>query len=422
MNVPRPGAVALPALTLPWLRRLRWTAVAGQTLAVWFVIGWLRLPLPLEAVFLCIGCTALSNLALHGIPAGRAESPSALAAILATDVMLLTALLYFTGGPHNPFSSFYLVHVALAAVVLPPLWAVPLAGLCCGGYGLLFLGRSLLPPPGDAVCGIGPNLPLPVHLRGMLIAFVLTAAAVVFFAGRLQQALRLRESELARTRELAAQNERFAALATLAAGAAHELGSPLGTIALAAGEIARAAQHLPGHGDLADDAALIREEAARCRAILDRLEQQAGDTPRSLAVHELLHQLRGRFARRALVIEAAAAPRTVFAPPEALAQALAALVKNALDASPAECSVVVRVHTVGLFAQFEVADHGSGLSAAAHAHAGEPFFSTKPPGQGMGLGLFLVRLLAQRLAGEFAIEPRPSGGTRAILRLPQLQS
>ncbi len=408
------------AWSLRWLRNLRWTAVAGQTATVCFVVWVLGLRLPLKWVFAVIALTAVSNLVLHWVPAARWERPWPIAGLLIFDVLLLTAMLHVTGGPHNPFSFFYLVHVALAAVVLPPTGSAAVALACAGGYGLLFVGLDVRWRPGDDVCGVGPGMPLSMHLRGMLVAFGLSAACITFFAGRLQAALRRQAEELARARALAAENERFAAMATLAAGAAHELGTPLGTIAIAAGELVRNARQSSVPAEIQEDADLIREEAARCRAILDRLQDQAGDAARPLAVTEILEGVGVRFpgGRVRLVLPAADAGR-LQAPPEALGQALASLVKNALDASPPDGVVDLCAEVDGEAVQFVVRDRGAGLDEAARQHAGEPFFTTKPAGQGMGLGLFLVRLLARRMSGEFRLASREGGGTEAVLRVPR---
>lgn len=404
--------------SLRWLRNLRWTAVAGQTATVCFVVWVLGLRLPLALVFPVIGVTAISNAILHWVPAARWERPGPVTGLLVFDVLLLTAMLHVTGGPHNPFTFFYLVHVALAAVVLPAKGSAAVAAACVAGYGLLFVGLDVRWRPGDDVCGVGPGMPLSMHLRGMLVAFGLSAACITFFAGRLQAALKRQAEELAKARLMAASNERFAAMATLAAGAAHELGTPLGTIAIAAGELVRNARQCGGSAEVVEDADLIREESVRCRAILDRLQAQTGDAVRRVDVAEVVAGVVRRFPVSRVQVAPIAAGLELEAPPEALGQALASLVKNALDASPADAVVRMAVRHVGDRVEFVVEDRGAGLDAAARSHAGEPFFTTKPPGQGMGLGLFLVRLLAQRLEGGFRLESLEHGGTRAVLSLP----
>lgn len=374
--------------------------------------------LPLGMAFAVIGFTAFTNLVLHFVPAGRGETPRFLAGVLALDVLLLTLLLHLTGGPHNPFGTLYLVLVALAAVALTPAWTWGIAALSCIGYGWLFLAPVALARPGDPACGVGPNLPLAIHLRGMLVAFGVTAVLVAFFAARMQQALKRQHEELEEARAQAAQHERFAALATLAAGAAHELGTPLGTIVVAAGELAREAKSLPDRPEFTADAELIRAEAFRCRSILDRLQHHADDEPREMDPAGFMAALRSRFPGVRFDPSAPSGQRRIVAPPEALTQALSNLIGNAVDASPVGGEVRVGMTANGGVVEFHVTDCGAGLSEEVRVHAGEPFFTTKSPGRGMGLGLFLVRLLARRLAGELRFETPNGGGTRAVLSLP----
>jgi two-component system sensor histidine kinase RegB len=213
------------------------------------------------------------------------------------------------------------------------------------------------------------------------------------------------------------RNERFAALATLAAGAAHELGTPLGTITIAAGELARAARRYPQDPDLAEDADLIREESHRCRRILDRLQTQSGDQPHTIPVDQVLVELGERFPDR-LSCRAQASGIEVHAPPEALIQALVALVRNGIDASlpgqDVQCSVERPVNGI----LFRISNRGTPIPEEVRIRAGEPFFTTKPPGKGTGLGLFLVRLLADRLGGSFNLETTSDGRTDAVLFIP----
>jgi two-component system sensor histidine kinase RegB len=148
------------------------------------------------------------------------------------------------------------------------------------------------------------------------------------------------------------------------------------------------------------------------------LQAQTGDAVRRVDVAEVVTGVVGRFPAQRVEVATIEAGLELEAPPEALGQALSSLVKNALDASPSEALVRMEIRSAGERVEFWVEDRGAGLDPAARSHAGEPFFTTKPTAQGMGLGLFLVRLLAQRLDGEFRLESLERGGTRAVLSLP----
>lgn len=413
---------------LAWLVRLRWFAVIGQSLTVLLVDHFFRIDLPLIALFGFIGVTAVSNIAAAVRVRSRRPSTAWLAgALMATDVMVLTALLSFTGGSGNPFASFYLVHATMAAMVLPSRGAWMIWAACSLGYGLLFVLRdSIGELHRHAICG--PAMDYDLHLYGMLVSLVVTSAAIAYFVSRIMRALREREQDLNAARVREAENERFASLATLAAGVAHEIGSPLGTIAVAAGELRRAAADLGPDSTLREDAELIAEEVARCRSIMDRLSEHSGamgDVPQSVLVGELVRRVRESLPADQVprFYSADVEPSlTVVVPPLALSQALGVLVKNAFDASR-ECSAVfLTVDRREGEVRFVVEDAGAGLSAEALAHAGEPFFTTKEPGRGMGLGLFLVRLLARRLNGALVLESIPAGGTRAVLTISQSPS
>ena len=400
----------------------------GQSVTVLVVDEFFRIDLPLLALFGFIGVTAVSNLAATiRVRSQHSTTVWLPAALMVTDIVVLTALLMYTGGSGNPFALFYLVHATMAAMVLPARGTWLIWALCSTGYGLLFLLREQI---GElhhhAICGPAMNYDL--HLYGMLVSLVMTAAAIAYFVSRIMRALRERERELNAARVREAENERFASLATLAAGVAHEIGSPLGTIAVAAGELRRAAADLGPDSTLREDAELIAEEVARCRSIMDRLSEHSGamgDVPRSVPVSELVRRVRETLRSEQVPLfysDSFETSLAVVVPPLALSQALGVLVKNAFDASR-ECSAVfLTVERREGEVRFVVEDAGAGLSAEALAHAGEPFFTTKEPGRGMGLGLFLVRLLARRLNGALVLESIQSGGTRAVLTISQSPS
>lgn len=415
---------SLRSTSLSWLLRLRWTAVAGQLATIVFVTFALHIPLPIHALMGILIVTAMSNGILHDLPLGvRRDSSSLFAAIMALDVILLTAMLYWTGGVHNPFTSFYLVHIALGAMVLhrKSLWTlVALYGTC---FAFLFLFYQPLEGITHGEHDHGASFQF--HLRGMAVAFVLTSTCIAYFVGQMHEALQERETQLAESCLRATRNEQFSALAALSAGVAHELGSPLGTIAVVSRELERALEIGKNNAEIFEDAQLIRTEVERCRIILDRLNlkstSRVGDAPDCFEVATLLQEIHtslgsAHFSR--LAVKNSGVTGRLFLPLAPLAQALGVLVQNACDADESGTPVMLELRPEVERIVFEVRDRGPGLAPAAQKRAGEPFFSTKPPGRGMGLGLFLVRTLASRLGGELKLDPNPGGGTCATLILP----
>lgn len=406
-------------IVLAWLVRLRWLAAAGQFVAIGVAVWLVDLRYPLAPLAAVIALTLLTNVALvlwrrfGGRPVPGVTAP----AVLVLDVALLTALLYFTGGPNNPFVELYVVHVALATTVMGPRWSWATVGVVAVCYGLLVLGGHR---------PLSPGHPLPdwAQLLGRSAALMLVVVLLAYFVGRITASLRRREAELTAVRERAQVNERLAALTTLAAGAAHELGTPLGTIAVVAKEMELAAKD-NDQPSLAEDAALIRQQVERCRQILDHLRGDVAgrttDEPGASDVGEVAQHvqsgLRPDRAERLKVEVERALPR-VAAPPRATQQAVQFLVNNAFDASSPTAPVTLRVVREGTEVVFVVTDVGEGMDPETLRRATEPFYTTKDPGRGMGLGLFLVRLVAERNGGNLSLESTPGEGTRAFLRLP----
>lgn len=391
-----------------WLLRLRWVAIAAEGLVLIFA-PFTGVSLDRRPLFALVALHALTNALLQRRRTSLGEAgfgEATLGAVLVFDVWLLTALLGLSGGPANPFSVLYFTQVLVAALLLGPGWTFAVWLHTVSGYALIFFDHRALPGLGHVHGDLG------AHLWGMLAAYVLVSAILAFFVRRLAHVLDEQREALVSIRDRAARAERVASLTTLAAGAAHELGTPLGTIAIVAGELERQLE-----GSLAEDARLIRSEVARCRAVLDSLAARSGDvlgaSPERLDLVALANALREKLpsarAKRLVVTGEGSA----LAPRAPLLQALEVLVQNAFDASGPDADVELLLSDD----RVEVRDHGAGMDAATLERACEPFFTTKPEGVGMGLGLFLARSTAEALGGTLTLTSTVGEGTCATLSL-----
>jgi two-component system sensor histidine kinase RegB len=416
-------AVEEPRIILQWIARLRWLAVAGQALATLVAVRLLKLQLPVWPIVSIIVFTAVTNMALQiwvRQVRKRQGGPAWLVpGVLILDVILLTALLVCSGGPNNPFSLLYLVHVAMAVVTLGDRWSLRVLAVTATCYAALFIWHWPLTRP-------VPLTPA-VAASAERIGLVLVAGLIAYFVGRITRSLRQREKELAVASNVAARNEQLAALATLAAGAAHQLNTPLGTIAVVARELEVLSRQMQLQDSFMEDARLIRQEVDRCQVILSRMRVDVlhGEPQRWLTVpiDQFLAELRGELkssgAAANLKVQCDTGLQEISGPLRAVQQAIAILIDNAVDASKDETPVKMSIFSREGRIIFEVEDQGVGMAEDVRRRAGEPFFTTKAPGDGMGLGLFLVRLVAEKLGGSFRLESRTGLGTRAVLELPE---
>ncbi len=415
--LPPAGEVA-PHVALPWVVRLRNGLLLGELVTIAVAEFLLKVDLPLSWLSAPIAITAISNYLLSRWQQGQPRDPErVLGWIFGLDTLCLTAVLSLCGGPLNPFSLLYLVQITVSAVVLRKAWAWALGALSVVCFGLLFWVHR----PLTIFESHHQAQQFSVHLVGMWIAFAIAAALTAYFIGKVSEALRRREQEVLELQQQVARNQRLASLVTLAAGAAHELGTPLASIAVVSKEIERA---LAGRdAEMAEDARLIRSEVERCRRILQNMSargaETSGEAPAPVPLPELLDRVRAQFSadqQRSIRLETGAEGAVL--PPEATVQALAALVKNALDASAPQAPVILRAERTGEGIRFTVRDQGSGMSVEVLNRIAEPFFTTKEPGRGMGLGVFLVRLFAERLSGRLDFESESGRGTVVSLELP----
>jgi two-component system sensor histidine kinase RegB len=265
-------------------------------------------------------------------------------------------------------------------------------------------------------------------LWGTLVALsgvLMLSAGAVYVTGRVRQGLAAREAGLEQAREEVRRNEKLASLATLAAGTAHELATPLSTIAVVASELARTLEQQGADAATVEDARLIRQEVERCRRIIQRMAADAGETPGGpvervplIALLQGARDLSGAGDRVQIDLPQALADEALAVPLVALEQAVAGVMRNAVQASPPGAPIRVSAHTDGELCVIEVHDRGHGMAPEVLARAGEPFFTSKEPGQGMGLGLFLTRAVLDRLGGRLTLNSNPGQGTCAELAVP----
>lgn len=418
MNAPMaPGSAAEfpPALNVRRLLLIRSIAIPGAAL-------WLAAAGPaygLEVPVALLTAMAATLLLMNGVlwrqaASGRPVGNRALFAQLALDLLALTGILVATGGPANPLVLFFLLPLTIAAAILPQryAWVIAVLSACC--YTSLLVVRHLVRDPLAPPERVSSDL----HTVGMWLGFVVIAGLMAHFVAAMAETLRQRDRDLARAREAALRDEQVLAVATLAAGAAHELSTPLATMAVVAGELA--AQYPDrDHPGLGRQVGLLRDQIARCKDALSVLSASAGAARADHVEQLTLAQFVGRAVDEVCHLRPAARIRletaTTAGPLLALDrrayQALLNVLNNAVDASPDDVTVAARWTAGGL--EIAVVDRGSGLPAGAPP-ATAPVASTKQGG--LGLGLFLSRAALGQLGGELVTEANPAGGTTVRLR------
>ena len=415
---------AASRIALPWIVRLRYGMAVGQVWTVGIAHYALQIDLSwpwvaVELILLLSSNLLLARRAARGNVESRFSASTLLGWVFALDTVCLTALLMLSGGSTNPFTRLYLVHITLAATILSKRQTWMLVALSMLGFGSLFWIYVPIPQLEIPYTGAG----LDIRRAGLWISSTLAVLLVAIYAGRISQLRREYEDSFLSMQVELAKKDRLASLATLAAGAAHELNTPLGTIAIVAKELERFATLTSRDDAVAEDSRLIRKEVDRCREILRRMSadgaEPLGQAVETVSVRKLLDLVCGEFAPERVRVDLSHAERlSLRIPVHAVQQALVALLKNGIEASAPTAQISITVRVIAGRVQFVVTDRGAGMSQEILRRVGEPFFTTKEPNQGMGLGTFLARTLAERLGGRLTYRSSEGRGTSAILELP----
>jgi two-component system sensor histidine kinase RegB len=479
------------SVNFSWLIKLRWVAVIGQLLTIAFVVYALHVSVQLVPLAIVLAVTTVSNLVLaiwfgkyrilqssklgtepeadrayidvHPKPADELSGRMVLGSVMALDMLSLTTLLYASGGPANPFYLFFFVNLSLSALLVGRTWAWALNALTIACFAFLIYDHVPIPQleqhlPGWISPGNGPlqrvreTGELSLQQSGALVAFATCTSVIVYFMTLLTSELQQQEDDLRIAQDRQAQSEKLEALGTLAAGAAHELATPLSTIAIVARELEQRIDRTDADQTISEDVRLIRSELDRCRKILDQMSTDAGQaTGESLTVvtvqrlvEEILKGLpvlSGLSNQQTvdLHLPADIAARTLRIPLGVLSQTIRGLIKNGIDAtlqadsldvdkSQSETSAKMSAHALSRRVQvsvshqeslieFEIQDFGVGMTSDVLRRISDPFFTTKPVGQGMGLGVFLAMSVISRLGGEISFESQPGRGTSARIVL-----
>lgn len=424
-----PTDPAAAQIAFSWLLKLRWGAVICQLLIIAIVGLLFDIDIPTPILLAVIFFQLCSNLYFHFLERRQATiKPLIFALIMGWDIIQLTLLIYFTGGPMNPFTFIYLVHVALGAILMQPGWSWALNAMTSICYALLFFlppapdfNEGLVSSTSGAVCMTDNSMAL--HLQGMWAAYTITAIFIVFFISRIRKAMASHQQTLTSLEEEKQRSEKMASLATLAAGAAHEFSTPLSTIAIAVGEMLHHFKDQGGDPDLIDDAKLIKVEISKCRGILQQLAADAGEHLGESFVSITLADMRDRVVDeftaengRKIQVALDTKDRTIVIPLQAWLRTIRGLMKNGHDACP-DGEIKGRIFVANGYLAITIADQGTGMSADDIARVTEPFFTTKEPGKGLGLGLFLAKSLAERFGGDLQINSEPGQGTEVTFRV-----
>jgi two-component system sensor histidine kinase RegB len=381
--------------------------------------------IPLHIAPLCVGVALLgllNTVAWWRLKQVIAPTERELLLQLLGDIAVFSLIFYVSGGYSNPFIWMYLLPITVAAVALRARYAWLVAILSIASYTLLMFYHI---PLSHLHMHMNNSTRLDIHLVGMWMGFVVSAVIVAIFIARIGQNLRDYDQKMADVREKALESERMLSLGTLAASAAHELGTPLATMAVISKELT---QELAQHPDALAQLNIMRTQITRCKEILSSITQNAGQTRANAGqglplldfLNEAIQRWRDTQPSTELVVNMTKSTvnPTIFAD-ITLTQALLNLLDNAAEASPERVLLDANWNQEHLTIQ--IRDFGKGLSPEVKQKLGTPFFSSKPvtdDKQGLGLGVFLTQNILARYEGRLSHINHADGGVLTTIHLP----
>lgn len=390
----------------------------GLSLAFAIALWGLDIALATVPLLLVLTVAAIINTLiwwrLH--PKRRVSEPVFFAQAL-LDVLLLFAFFLFSGGSTNPLIFLFLLPVIVVAVSLGEKYAWSMAALTALCYTLLMFYEMPLAHQ-HRHDGLGADFNL--HVIGMWFGYMFSAGLIAFFVVKMSQELRRHEHALAQAREKALKDEQLVTLGALAVGAAHELGTPLGTMAIVAGELMREHNNDPA---LVEKMRILKQQVDRCKQTISQMLATVGqarpEAGRRIALDQYLAQVRADWAqmRPGVVLryqQQGADPVPEILAEYSISQAIINVLNNAADASPEAVEMLASWDQEML--SLTISDRGPGLPAALTGHVGSPFFTTKA--EGKGLGLFLSKTVLARFDATLILDNRAGGGVCAEIIVP----
>jgi two-component system sensor histidine kinase RegB len=393
---------------------IRVVVIIGQGMALAY-FTWIK-PIDLQASSISLVLAIYASVTIATANRGRLNVPITdreFFVHLLVDIVFFSILLYLSGGASNPFISYYLISISIAAIALPRLYTAIIAIITLVCYSLLLIYHipvSAIAPHSMGHSMAGNNL----HIWGMWANFVISAMIITYFVSRMASELKSQQQKIAEHREQQLQDEQLLAIGTLAAGTAHELGTPLNTMKLLVDEMLIQQMENP-------DLSLLSQQIEQCRVTLKQLQTTANESSSEdysvLPLRIYFDQLFERWQLMRPTLKTTIsyvdcplpAPDLKFHP--TIAQSILNLLNNAADASPEFVEVNIRWTDIEI--EIQIKDIGDGFDST---NIDRPFFSSKA--EGLGLGLFLSQSTVTRFGGSVNLQNLTDGGTLTTMSLP----